>query len=306
VQRFPGVPPVPTPGHPAGVWPNLTQYPTAPPTGFVPPSIQTVPGPATIAGSPAGPGSPAGVAGVQMAPVAGVAPPAVAGGPHPLPPFPAFPLPQGFPNPFGTGPVALGGAPQGPAGPMALGGAPPATAGSPVQTVMGPQGYFPGIGWVGGGGPGSAGTAPPAAFPGGAPPAAFPAPPFPAGALPAAFYPPQAGAPPGAPPAGNPAPVAAAGLTAAHEPASTRPGPFWLHLAWQLLQTSSVRDALGDLFDSLVRGPDRLETVQAAAGALTSSELQSAFQQVTNGQLDQSAFIRLFADRLKESVARRA
>ncbi|HLO03455.1 MAG TPA: hypothetical protein VK191_10120 [Symbiobacteriaceae bacterium] len=330
MQGFPGVPPVATPGQPNGVVPNLTQYPTAPPTGFVPPSIQVVPGPATIAGSPAGPGSPAGVAGVQMAPVAGVSLPGAAGGPHSLPPFPSFPLPQGFPNPFATGPVALGGAPQGPSG--------------PGQSVTGPQGYFPGIGWVGqqgaggappngvppmpyaagggppgpypngvppmpyaaGGGPPGPfpGSAPPMAFTGGAPPMGFPGGPpqmtFPGGAQPSGY----AGGPPQMPyPFGDPTPqVIAAGLPATTEAPTARPGPFWLHLGWQLLQTPAVREAFGDLFDQLVRGPDRLETVQAAADALASPDLQAAFQQLSTGQLDQSAFTRLFAERLKAAV----
>jgi hypothetical protein len=386
-QWVPPIAQVPMPGHPAGLSPNLTQYPTAPPSGFVPPQVQMMPGPATIGGGPLGPG---GVAGVQMSPVANVAPPVTGGGPHTLPPFPSFPLPQGFPNPFAQGPVAMG-------------GGPPVPGGGAGQTVTGPQGYFPGIGWVGqqgqggppmggypgGGFPGGGfpgGAMPMGGFPGGGFPGAampmggfpgggfpgaampmggFPGGPPPAGGFPGAPYggypggspsiggfpggpPPAGGFPgggvpmggfPGGPPGGGfaagpapagfqggaapfggfpggpaptgfqggaPAPVVAADVPASTAPQTERaqPGPFWLHLGWQLLQTPAVRAALGDLFDQLVYGENRLATVKAAAGALTNHELQLAFQRVTAGEMEQSAFTQLFALRLKEALGR--
>jgi hypothetical protein len=335
VQGYQGVPPiqgVPMPGHPAGVSPNLTQYPTAPPGGFNGPTIQVVPGPATVApgGGPLGPG---GVAGVQMAPVSSVAPPVVTGGPHPLPPFPSFPVPQGFPNPFAAVGGPQGGAPGWPAEtPYGLGAVPQG-----MQSMTGPQGFFPGIGWVGipggamppGGGPPLA-VPPGAAYPMTAPTAA--AFPYPGASGPVSL----GGHIPGAPGIGGPAPVGtvplpppgtlqssvpvtlgaqppaeeplvqAAGAAFPTAPVETgEPGPFWLHLGWQLLQTPAVRAAFGSLFDELVRGNDRLRTIQTAAKALTSPELQQAFRAVTAGQMEQGAFTQLFADRLNAAMKSR-
>jgi hypothetical protein len=94
--------------------------------------------------------------------------------------------------------------------------------------------------------------------------------------------------------------VQAAGDTLPVETAE--PGPFWLHLGWQLLQTPAVRAAFGSLFDELVRGHDRIRTIQTAAKALTSPELQEAFRAVTAGQMEQGAFTQLFADRLHAAL----
>lgn len=135
-------------------------YPAGQPVPIMPTPGPAALGPANPAGSMGALGT-GGVAGVNIAPIAGVAAPAATGGPHALPPLPACPLPQGFPNPFQ---LQQAGGPAQPAPPM---GGPGST------TVTGPQGHLPGIGYFGS--PGIPGplTGPP---PGGATPFAIPQP----------------------------------------------------------------------------------------------------------------------------------
>lgn len=133
---FPG--PVPFPG-PAPL-PGPAPFPHPAPAPFPgPPPIRPAPGPTAL-----GPGRPqgslgTGVAGVGIDPVATVALPPAAGGPHPLPKLPPLPVPQGFPDPIRS--------PLPSAQPPAAGGPPPFSPGT--TTIIGPRGYMPGIGNLG-------------------------------------------------------------------------------------------------------------------------------------------------------------
>lgn len=88
-------------------------------------------GPSRMQGSPG-----TGVPGVRVRPVAAVFPPAAPGGPHPLPPLPACPVPGGFPNPFAIVAVVKDAPLPPPPGPGSV-------------TITGPFGYLPGLGYFG-------------------------------------------------------------------------------------------------------------------------------------------------------------
>lgn len=255
-----GVPQVPAPGFPPGVAPSITQMPAAPMTGF--PPIFRTPGPTALGPAPTGQTGPQiGVPGVAMAPVNGLTPPAATGGPHPLPGLPTVPLPQGFPNPFTVQQVV----PQNQA-PSTLPQAPGTT------TVTGPAGYMPGLGYFG--------APAPTSFP----------------VLPGAIPQGQAAPAPGPAPL---APAPAAASPAPPPPQAAQPHPFWVNLAWQLLQTPAVAEALGEQFRPLVEGDERQRTLQAAVACLAGQELQTAFRALTSGQLLQTRFTELFAESLK-------
>jgi hypothetical protein len=353
--QAPGVPFVPGPTYPSGVTPNWTQFPASPYTGYPPPGFPAppgmgagpqasfpaqpgypaqgfgptypgnqpfmrVPGPATLGpgpqGSTAAGNNVGGVAGVSMAPITTVAPPAGTGGPHPLPSLPQVPLPQGFPNPFAIQQAPVGpqqGQSQ-PGGPAPQ-GAPPGVPG--LTTVTGPVGYLPGLGYFGT--PNGPGAAPlPGPF-GGAypalpqqpaqgaqtapPPTAFPVLPgaihqqspqpqyaFPQNAQPQYAMPQPR--PQGAVPPAQPQP----------QQAAAQPNPFWLQLAWQLVQTPAVKSVLGDRADRFVEGEGRLPALQIAASCLAGPELQQALKGMTSGGLDQNRFIALFAEVLARAL----
>jgi hypothetical protein len=80
------------------------------------------------------------------------------------------------------------------------------------------------------------------------------------------------------------------------------PNPFWVQLAWQLVQTPAVKQALGDRFAELVEGKARLATLQAGARALQAPDLQNAFRALTTGGLDQNRFTGLFAEALVKAL----
>jgi hypothetical protein len=304
-----------------GPSPSLSQYPAAS-AGYVPPTYAgspqpyaRVPGPAALTAPPQLPqsGQPAsGVAGVSMAPVAAISPPAGPGGPHQLPSLPQVPLPQGFPNPFQLQAVAQQ-QPPAPGWPSAAPTAPPGQ-GPGVVTVTGPAGYLPGLGYFGNQPapgqppiPGPAAGSPPApvqeaaSYLGAAPPpTAFPV-------LPGAIPQQAAQALP------QPAPFPQQAAQALPQPAPFQPqapapqqpappNPFWLQLAWQLIQTPPVRSALGDRFQQLTEGEDRFRFLSAAAACLAGPDLQAAFKAMTAGSLDQSRFITLFADHLVRAL----
>jgi len=235
-----------------------------PAQGF--PSVARVPScVGTYPQAPVIPGSD-GVQGVTVAPITGVTAPAATGGPHPLPNPPQFPLPQGFPNPFAVQQLTLGApAPQAPA------------AQAPGLTVTtGPQGYLPGLGFFGPGAQSGPGPVPTAPHP----------------------LQPQVGRPfMGAPvqPSVSAAPPAPA-------PAPAAPNPFWVNLAWQLMQTPAVRQRLGSRADPLVTGDERLRTLGVALSSLAGPEVQEAFRALTAGTMDQARFIETFAERLKAAL----
>lgn len=302
---IPGIAHVGGLSYPGGVTPNLTQYPTAPmsgypaqafpaqqmppmpyqTTGFSPtatypgagaavpggqaPLYSQVPGPATLGPAPMA-GAPGGVPGVSMAPLSGVQPPAGPGGPHPLPGMPQVPLPQGFPNPFALQQLQ-GQAPGG------------------VTTVTGPQGYLPGIGHFGAGGmPGPAAAPPsPAPYYTGLPQAQAPM-----GFPPMPMQQPQALQPQAAPPAAPPA----------QPPGATQQSPFWLHLAWQLAHTPAVRAAIGEPLQRLLADDRRPQTLQVAVQCLHSQEVQAAFRALSGGTLDQNRFTETFAGALRSAL----
>jgi hypothetical protein len=374
----PGIPSVGGLNYPPGVNPSLTQYPTAPPAGYPQPgfpaqapymmpqggppapgtyqgypapsapAVTRMPGPAMLGPSPMGGTAPGtgGVPGVSMGPVSGVSPPAATGGPHALPGLPQMPLPQGFPNPFEVRGL-------GPGGPQGQAQTPPMPAPG-VQSMTGPQGYLPGLGYFGQpsgqGQPGYPGPAPaqlPAyggppqvpAMPGrmpmppGAPffpqqqaPQGYPQAPqgypqAPQGYLqspqgypqaPQGYPPPPQGypqAPQGypQPPQGFPFPPQPVAQPAAQPPAQTASQgiahPFWLQLAWQLIQAPAVKAALGDHLDSLLKEDSRPRTLQVAAAALAGGDMQSAFRAMTGGQMEQTRFTELFADKLKAALS---
>lgn len=322
---IPGVAHVGGPAYPGGVTPNLTQYPTAPMTGFPPqgfpaqqmapmpyqpttgvapsatypgagaaipggqaPLYSQVPGPATLGPAPMA-GAPGGVPGVSMAPVSSMQPPASPGGPHPLPPMPQVPLPQGFPNPFAM--QQLQAQPQ----PMGQG---PVPQGGGQTTITGPQGYLPGIGHFGNGGipgPATAPTAGPVQAPAQAP--------YYAGM-------PQARAPVGFPPMPMPqqlqpqAPAPQATPVPAQAPGAgqQQQSPFFLHLAWQLAHTPAVKSAIGEKHQSLLADDRRGQTLQVAVQCLQSPEIQNAFRALSNGSLDQTRFTESFAGALRGAL----
>jgi hypothetical protein len=272
-----------------------------------------VPGPAALNAPPQMPmqGAPSpggGVAGVSMAPVTQIAPPAGPGGPHQLPQLPQVPLPQGFPNPFSFQQMQQ--APPQPA-PQAPG----------VVQVTGPAGYLPGLGYFGSPaapgqpylpGPAAGTPAPPVqaavdallAAPSyqGQPGPASPPPPTAFPVLPGSM---QAGPlpPPVTQPVTPPAPQYAPQFAPQVAPqAAPPPNPFWLQLAWQLMQTPAVRTALGDRYEQLTEGEERLRFLQTAAACLAGQELQGAFKALTTGGLDQTRFTTLFADHLVRAL----
>lgn len=100
------------------------------------PRILPMPGPAALGPGGVLGGRGTGVPGVAMVPVAAVPPPALPGGPHPLPGLPPCPLPLGFPNPFAVAALVLVPQPAEPVPP------PPGTV-----TATGPRGYLPGLGY---------------------------------------------------------------------------------------------------------------------------------------------------------------
>jgi hypothetical protein len=142
------------------------------------------------------------------------------------------------------------------------------------------MGYLPGLGYFPppGNEQGGGLAAPP--FPGSAPPpTAFPV-------LPGGIQ--GMAAPPPTPPRaqGQPGPA---------------PNPFWLQLAWQLVQTPAVRQVLGDSAQLLLESEDRMRALQIAAGCLTGLELQAAFKALTSGQLEQTRFTELFANQVRQA-----
>ena len=98
--------------------------------------------------------------------------------------------------------------------------------------------------------------------------------------------------PPAAPAGTGPAPAAQAGA----------PNPFWLNLAWQLVQTPAVRQALGARTEPLVTGDERLRTLGLALTCLAGPDLQEAFRGLSAGSLDQARFIDTFAEKLKAAL----
>lgn len=258
---------------------NPGTYPYANlPTGG-PPPIAPMPGPATL-----GPGTTqgsmgTGVAGVGINPVSAVTPPAATGGPHPLPALPAVPLPQGFPNPFEL--QQAGNGPANSPGPEPL---------SPgTTTVIGPQGYLPGLGYFGA--PGQGGQQP--GLPG--------LPGLQAGlgqAMPPGFplqAPPRPQPQPQAQPQPQPQPQAAG-------PNRSQNSPFWIALAWQLVNTPAARSAVGERLTRLMEGSDRMRTIQVATSLLLSPEMQNAFRALSTGAMQQTPFTALFADRLRGAL----
>lgn len=230
-----------------------------------PPSIAPMPGPAALGpGRSQGSMGTGGVAGVGINPVSVVTPPAATGGPHPLPSLPSLPLPDGFPNPFDL-PNQSGWA-----GAWASSGLPPMSPGT--TTVIGPKGYLPGLGQFGtqgqGGQPGMPQSLPP-------------------------------GMPQGVP-------QAAAQATQPQPGQATQPGaqnrhqssPFWMALAWQLVNTPAARSALGDRLKRLMEGNDRMRTIQVATALLLSPDMQNAFRALSTGAMQQTPFTALFAQRL--------
>lgn len=278
-QGFPQPQQMPFPFPPQGAAPAT--YPAAQmPPGFPSPYMRT-PGPATLGPNPAAmAGAPGGVPGVSMAPITGVMPPVTTGGPHPLPGMPQVPLPQGFPNPFNVSQV--------PANPAAA--APTPLPG--MTTVTGPAGYLPGIGYFGQ--PGASGQPMLPGPMGGALP--NPA------ALAASIPQMNQAAPPPAQQQFQPAPQAQAPVMPPRPQGGPAPNPFWLHLAWQLVQSPAVQNALGDAFKELVEGEKRVRTLHLASEALAGPELQNAFKQLTAGALSHIHFTELFADALKAAL----
>jgi hypothetical protein len=265
--------------------PSLS-YPSPTYQGAPAPGVFRTPGPATLNTNPGamGPG-PGGVAGVSMAPVTGVVLPASTGGPHALPPLPQVPLPQGFPNPMAVQQLQ----PSYPGQEVPSGQ-------SGTTTTTGPQGFFPGIGNVGPGMPGPAAGGMQGSHP------AMPQMPQMEWAVPAAApqqyqqpyqqpYAPQSYAQPQPQPQPQRQPQA-----------QPQQNPFWLQLAWQLVQTPAVRNALAKDWERLVTGVDRARTLQNAVALLNTQESQQAFKSLTNGSLDQQSFTEGFASALRKAL----
>jgi hypothetical protein len=209
----------------------------------------------------------------------------------------------------------------------------PAPGGPGVQTLTGPQGYLPGLGHFGmpggQGQPGILGPAPGQVQAYGAPPQIPPMP----GSMPmppqqqffppqqqaqfvppqqqaqffppqqqAQFFPPQQAGPQGPPQVALPAPAMPPAMGAQGQGNPGQPHPFWMHLAWQLVQTPAVRGALGEQLDALLRDDRRTRTLSLAASTLAGPELQSAFRAMTGGSFQQTRFTELFAERLKGAL----
>ncbi len=290
MATYPATQGQPMGGGPPGIAPQTGNYaantirPAPPGTALPRPSFMPVPGPATLGPAQSGTGSPGGVAGVSMAPLTAVQPPAATGGPHPLPALPQVPLPQGFPNPFQI---------------QQLIPAPPAQVqpGAPgTQTITGPQGYHPGLGYFGS--PFSPGPNTGNGQPLPVPSTAFPH-------VPGAPKPAASAAPPpvaAAPQPGTPSEPAAAPASGTAASPGQQTGPFWLQLAWQLVRTPAVRAALGDRYQALVESEDRRRTLQIGATVLSGHGMQQAFRAVASGSLDQSRFTQLFANELRSAL----
>jgi len=142
---------------------------------------------------------------------------------------------------------------------------------------------------------------------------------LPACPLPQGFPNPFDARPANTPPPGSPAPYSP-GTTTFTGPSGRLPGlgefgtpgqgaapqqqqqpaasPFWLALAWQLLSTTAIREALGEQVEVLMSGPNRLRAIQAAVTVLLTPELQAAFKAVSAGQMQQRPFADLFARNL--------
>ncbi|HWI64218.1 MAG TPA: hypothetical protein VNT75_20460 [Symbiobacteriaceae bacterium] len=269
-QLLQTVPQVPSPNMPGGVTPNLTQYPAAPFTGYPPPGFPQPPQGATY--QPyfrvPGPQTLGPAPGGPAAPggtggVAGVA----------MAPITAVAPPPGPGGPHPLLPLPQAPLPQGFPNPFSLQQvaqappqeAPPQQPG--VTTVTGPMGQMPGLGYF-----------PP-------PPNSFPT-------LPgfAAPQPQQQAPAPQAPPTAQPQPPAG-------------PNPFWLQLAWQLVQTPPVKQVLGDSFQVLLESEDRMRALQICAGCLTAGDMQAAFKALTAGQLEQARFTEMFAQSVRHALA---
>lgn len=201
-----------------------------------------------------------------MTPVPGVAAPAATGGPHPLPNPPQFPLPQGFPNPFAVQQVTL------------------AAQTPPVPTQTGQFRPYPQMGQA---------QLPPAG-----PAAGMTLTTGPQGFMPGLGY---FGMPTGQSPQGV-APAPPPVVPAAHPGPSGAPNPFWLNLAWQLVQTPAARQALGARAEPLITGDERLRTLGVALTCLAGPDVQEAFRGLSAGNLDQARFIEAFAEKLKAAL----
>lgn len=81
------------------------------------------------------------------------------------------------------------------------------------------------------------------------------------------------------------------------------PPPFWMHLAWQLIQSPEVRKMVGESLEALLRDELQHKTLSVAVGLLLEKELQEAFRSLTGGLLEQSRFLELFSQRLKTALA---
>jgi hypothetical protein len=148
----------------------------------------------------------------------------------------------------------------------------------------------PGLGAFPQAGPGAFPPPAPPGFPQPAPAAAFHQPAAAPGFFPQGPQPqpqPQGAAPPPPGPAQQP---------------PAQPNPFWLQLAWQLVQTPAVKQRLADRHPVFVEGEDRMKTLQLAASLLAGPELQQALRAMTTGSLDQNRFTGLFADALTRSL----
>lgn len=111
-------------------------------------------------------------------------------------------------------------------------------------------------------------------------------------------------------PQAEPAPLPP-GSTAVTGPMGYHPGlgyfgsppPFWMHLAWQLIQSPEVRKMVGDSLEALLKDELRHKTLSLAVGLLLEQELQEAFRSLTGGLLERSRFLELFGQRLQTALA---
>lgn len=110
-------------------------------------------------------------------------------------------------------------------------------------------------------------------------------------------------------PAAQPGPLPP-GSTAVTGPRGYHPGlgylgtppPFWVHLAWQLIQSPEVRKAVGDQLETLLKDELQNRTLSVAVGLLLERELQDAFRALVGGILEKSRFLELFGSRLKTAL----